>query len=95
MQMGNPLRLRQNQMTHQNKSKHDDDVSRGLRPILRKSAEISPAQSTHADSMRAEIMRLTEAGDAMDKYLARQDGTTNGMLDCRSKWHAAKEGKTK
>jgi hypothetical protein len=29
----------------------------------------------------------------MDAYLKRQDGTTNGMLDCRLQWLAAKEGK--
>jgi chromosome segregation ATPase len=45
-------------------------------------------------SLREEVERLTKAGDAMDAYLKRQDGTTNGMLDCRLHWHAAKEGKT-
>ena len=43
--------------------------------------------------LKAEVERLTKAGDAMDAYLKRQDGTTNGMLDCRHQWHAAKEGK--
>ena len=41
----------------------------------------------------SDIRRLTKAGDAMDAYLKRQDGTTNGMLDCRLQWLAAKEGK--
>jgi hypothetical protein len=43
--------------------------------------------------LKAEVERLTKAGDAMDAYLKRQDGTTNGMLDCRLQWHAAKETK--
>jgi hypothetical protein len=43
--------------------------------------------------LKAEVERLTKAGDAMDAYLKRQDGTTNGMLDCRRLWLAAKEGK--
>jgi hypothetical protein len=43
--------------------------------------------------LQAKVERLTKAGDAMDAYLKRQDGTTNGMLDCRRLWHAAKEGK--
>jgi len=43
--------------------------------------------------LQAQVERLTKAGDAMDAYLKRQDGTTNGMLDCRRLWHAAKEGK--
>jgi hypothetical protein len=43
--------------------------------------------------LKAEVERLTKAGDAMDAYLKRQDGTTNGMLDCRLQWLAAKEGK--
>jgi hypothetical protein len=43
--------------------------------------------------LNAEVERLTKAGDAMDAYLKRQDGTTNGMLDCRLQWLAAKEGK--
>jgi hypothetical protein len=34
--------------------------------------------------------RLRKAGDAMDAYLKRIDGTTNGMLDCRRAWLAAK-----
>jgi hypothetical protein len=44
-------------------------------------------------TLKAHIERLTKAGDEMDDYLKRQDGTTNGMLDCRLQWHAAKEGK--
>jgi len=43
--------------------------------------------------LQAQVERLTKAGDAMDAYLKRQDGTTNGMLDCRLQWNAAKEGK--
>jgi uncharacterized small protein (DUF1192 family) len=43
--------------------------------------------------LKAEVERLTKAGDAMDAYLKHQDGTTNGMLDCRLQWFAAKEGK--
>jgi chromosome segregation ATPase len=43
--------------------------------------------------LKEQVERLTKAGDAMDAYLKRQDGTTNGMLDCRRLWHAAKEGK--
>jgi multidrug resistance efflux pump len=42
---------------------------------------------------QAQVERLTKAGDAMDAYLKRQDGTTNGMLDCRLQWLVAKEGK--
>jgi hypothetical protein len=45
------------------------------------------------ERLKAEVERLTKAGDAMDAYLKRQDGTTNGMLDCRLQWNAAKEGK--
>jgi hypothetical protein len=41
--------------------------------------------------LREENARLRKAGDAMDAYLKRQDGTTNGMLDCRLQWLAAKE----
>ncbi len=37
--------------------------------------------------------RVIKAGDAMDDYLKRQDGTTNGMLPCREAWLAAKEGR--
>jgi len=63
---------------------------------LRKNTEINTAQSTHELSrLKAEVERLTKAGDAMDAYLKRQDGTTNGMLDCRYQWNAAKEGETK
>jgi hypothetical protein len=43
--------------------------------------------------LKEEVERLTKAGDAMDAYLKRQDGTTNGMLNCRLQWNAAKEGK--
>lgn len=35
--------------------------------------------------------KLITAGDALDAYLKRQDGTTNGMLDCRVEWLKAKE----
>ncbi len=45
------------------------------------------------EELQAQVERLTKAGDAMDAYLKRQDGTTNGMLDCRLQWNAAKEGK--
>ena len=40
--------------------------------------------------IQAENERLRKAGDAMDAYLKRQDGTTNGMLDCRNEWLNAK-----
>jgi len=40
--------------------------------------------------LQAEVERLRKAGDAMDAYLKRLDGTTNGMLDCRRAWQAAK-----
>ena len=40
--------------------------------------------------LKAENERLRKAGDAMDAYLKRQDGTTNGMLDCRFEWLNAK-----
>jgi hypothetical protein len=43
--------------------------------------------------LKDKVERLTKAGDEMDAYLKRQDGTTNGMLDCRHQWNAAKEGK--
>ena len=66
------------------------------------------AEKEHAERMASEnailmretvelmtkVERLTKAGDAMDAYLKRQDGTTNGMLDCRHQWLAAKEGKS-
>lgn len=42
---------------------------------------------------KAEVERLRAAGDEMDAYLKRIDGTTNGMLDCRRAWLAAKEGR--
>ena len=42
--------------------------------------------------LKAENERLRKAGDAMDAYLKRQDGTTNGMLPCREAWLSAKEG---
>lgn len=42
-----------------------------------------------------QIERLRKAGDQMDAYLKRQDGTTNGMLDCRRAWLEAKEGGAK
>lgn len=45
--------------------------------------------------LAAENKRLRKAGDAMDDYLKRQDGTTNGMLPCREAWLAAKEGTSK
>lgn len=41
--------------------------------------------------LREEVVRLTKAGDEMDAYLKRQDGTTNGMLDCRRAWMEAKQ----
>jgi hypothetical protein len=44
-------------------------------------------------ALKAENERLRKAGDAMDEYLKRQDGTTNGMLSCREAWLAAKEGR--
>jgi len=43
------------------------------------------------DALKAENERLREAGDDMDAYLKRLDGTTNGVLDCRRNWLAAKE----
>ena len=43
--------------------------------------------------LKAQVVALIKAGDLMDAYLKRQDGTTNGMLDCRQRWNAAKEGK--
>ena len=36
-------------------------------------------------------LRLVKAGNDMDAYLKRLDGTTNGVLDCRRDWNAAKE----
>ena len=44
----------------------------------------------YGDNLKAENERLRKAGDAMDAYLKRLDGTTNGMLDCRREWLAAK-----
>jgi len=44
----------------------------------------------YGDNLKAENERLRKAGDAMDAYLKRLDGTTNGMLDCRRAWQAAK-----
>jgi hypothetical protein len=54
-----------------------------------------PLEQVHAllcDAMKLEAdnERLRKAGDAMDAYLKRQDGTTNGMLDCRFEWEKAK-----
>ena len=46
------------------------------------------------DAIQAENERLRKAGDAMDAYLKRLDGTTNGMLDCRRAWLAAKGGQS-
>ena len=50
-----------------------------------------------ATKVAAELMveneRLRKAGDEMDAYLKRQDGTTNGQLDVRTAWQAAKEGR--
>jgi FtsZ-binding cell division protein ZapB len=43
------------------------------------------------DALKAENERLRKAGDDMDAYLKRLDGTTNGVLDCRRNWLAAKE----
>lgn len=42
---------------------------------------------------KAEVERLRKAGDAMHAYLGRVDGTTNGQLQVRQDWNAAKEGK--
>ena len=47
-------------------------------------------QNAEAARLQAENERLRKAGDAMDAYLKRLDGTTNGMLDCRHQWLAAK-----
>ena len=44
-------------------------------------------------ALKAENERMRKAGDAMDEYLKRQDGTTNGMLACREAWLSAKEGR--
>lgn len=41
-------------------------------------------------ALKAENERLRKAGDALDAYIKRQDGTTNGMLDCRNEWAKAK-----
>ena len=41
--------------------------------------------------LQAENERLRKAGDKMDVYLKRQDGTTNGMLPCRKAWLKAKK----
>lgn len=38
----------------------------------------------------AVIDALVSAGDGLDDYAARLDGTTNGMLDCRQRWHDVK-----
>lgn len=43
-------------------------------------------------ALEAKFNRLLTAGDALDAYLKRQDGTTNGMLACRREWLDAKEG---
>ena len=47
----------------------------------------------HSDyaALAAENERLRKAGDAMDAYLKRQDGTTNGQLDVRTDWQNAKD----
>ena len=45
------------------------------------------------NALAAEVELLRKAGDAMDEYLKRQDGTTNGMLACRKAWLSAKEGR--
>ena len=42
--------------------------------------------------LHEENERLRKAGDAMDAYLKRQDGTTNGQLPVREAWQKAKEG---
>ena len=51
------------------------------------------AMNKQADRLQAEVERLRKAGDEMDAYLKRQDGTTNGMISCREAWLTAKEGR--
>ena len=41
--------------------------------------------------LKEENDRLIKAGDEMDAYLKKQDGTTNGMLPCRAAWLLAKD----
>jgi cell division protein FtsB len=60
---------------------------------LKLASEVGIKMADEVTRLKAEVQRLTKAGDEMDDYLKRQDGTTNGMLDCRLQWHAAKEGK--
>ena len=48
-------------------------------------------EPNHLAALQAENERLRNAGDALDAYLKRLDGTTNGMLDCRRQWLDAKE----
>ena len=60
---------------------------------LKLASEVGIKMADEVTRLKAEVERLTKAGDAMDAYLKRQDGTTNGMLDCRHQWNAAKEGK--
>ena len=49
-----------------------------------------PIDEEYYANLQLENERLRKAGDAMDAYLKRLDGTTNGMLDCRRAWQAAK-----
>jgi hypothetical protein len=49
-----------------------------------------PIDEEYYANLQLENERLRKAGDAMDAYLKRLDGTTNGMLDCRRAWLAAK-----
>lgn len=36
------------------------------------------------------INSLIEAGNGLDDYAKRLDGTTNGVMHCRQKWHDVK-----
>jgi chromatin segregation and condensation protein Rec8/ScpA/Scc1 (kleisin family) len=70
-----------------------DDEIQGLRLQLhheRCRREQAQAVLAH-EQQKSE--RLRSAGDAMDEYLKRIDGTTNGMLDCRRAWLDAKGGR--
>jgi hypothetical protein len=67
------------------------------RDLLDKKEEVQYKMRKEFESLyrkaKADIERLTKAGDLMDAYIKLSDGTTNGMLNCRTVWHLAKEGK--
>ena len=80
-------------MTKRKLTKHEDDVRRGLRTDQYNG--IIDTQLKAIDELKAEVERLTKAGDEMAVVIAYELRIDEGeeLPICVQAWLAAKEGK--